>query len=347
MRLSTKIVLGTALIIIIAITAGAFYFFAETKNTPEHSLGLLNNAIKQHDLATFEKHMDTETFYAQAFDDVIAPTLHQSSNPEGINDFLAGIMSSVKQTFVSSMTETTKRYVETGSLDNQSNIPEQNLAKKFTELTDFRNITFKTTGNATIEGNIAYVNIALTQVQLGQDFNVQVKMRKLDDNTWRLVGITNIRTFLGELSKAKEAKLAELNKPIAADIETKIKITSNKFEHQKNSRFGESYNFLYSPELNFISEKQIAEFVGEIDVFDKNKDKIFTQKFVVPGPFPLKTKQEYKFSWPLNPFVPSDKVLITTADSDLTVKSKIIRVKFTDGSEIKLLENLSFNKTKE
>ena len=339
MRTRTKFILSIAIILIILISVGALYYFSGQKKTPEHSINLISTAIKQHDLATFEKHFDTEAFYSQAFDDVIAPTLRQPTD-DGINDFLAGIMATVKQTFVSSMVDQTKRYVESGSLENQNNGAEQILAKKFTELTDFRNSTFKSVRTTKIEGNIAYVNLLIHQNQIDEDFDLQIKMRKLQDESWSIVSINNIREFLAEASKKKTEKLAVLNKPLSKKIQEQVAISSDKFEHKQNNRYGTSYAFSYTPTIEFKASKQVAEFTGQVEVFNKNKDKVFTQRFISAGPFPLNTKQEFHFSWSLNPFVFSEKELINTSDSDLTVKAEIIRVNFVDGSELHLLENI-------
>ena len=339
MRTRTKLILSVALILVVCISVGALFYFSGQKKTPEHSINLLSNAIKQNDLATFEKHFDLETFYAQSFDDVIAPTLRQPTD-DGINDFLASIMATVKQSFVNSMVEQTRRYVESGSLESDNKAPEQILAKKFTELTDFRNTTFKSVRNTKIEGNIAYVDVAIHQNQVDEDFTLQVKMRKLQDETWCVVGINNIHEFLAEISKKKAEKLAVLNKPLSKKIQEQIAITSEKFEHKKNNRYGASYAFSYNPTVEFKQGKQVAEFIGQVDVYNKNKDRVFSQKFVNSGPFPVNTKQEFHFSWPLNPFVPSEKELINTSDSDLTVKAEIIRVNFVDGSELHLMGSM-------
>ena len=75
MRTRTKLTLSIALIIVVCISVGALFYFSGQKKTPEHSINLISNDIKQRDLATFEKHFDMETIYGEAFDDVISPTL--------------------------------------------------------------------------------------------------------------------------------------------------------------------------------------------------------------------------------------------------------------------------------
>ena len=338
MRTRLRFTLIAALLLILLISAGALLYFSGQKKTPEYSLNLLNNAIKQHDLATFEKHFELNTFYAQAFDDVIAPTLRQPSD-SGLNDFLAAIMAGVRQSFADSMSEQTKRYVETGTLDLDNNAPEQILAGKFTELTDFRNMNFKKVQSVKVDGSTAHAEVLVNRKQIKEDLVLKLKMRRLEDETWSVVGMENLQEFLASMSAKKAEKLSVLNKPLAKKLAERIAITSSKFEHKKNNRFGVSYAFSFSPTVEF-KDVQVAEFAGQVDVFNKNGEKLFSQKFVSSGPFPIASKQEFRFSWSLNPFVPNEKTLIATPGRELSVKTEIIRARFVDGSEIKLLETM-------
>ena len=62
MRTRTKLTLSIALILVVCISVGALFYFSGQKKTPEHSINLISNAIKQHDLTNLEKHIDMETF---------------------------------------------------------------------------------------------------------------------------------------------------------------------------------------------------------------------------------------------------------------------------------------------
>ena len=337
LRTKTKLLIFFALILVFSLSFGIFFYFSSQKKSPEHSLNIINTAIKQHDFATFERHVDLENFYSNAFDDVIAPSLKQPSDV-GANDFLASIMASVKQSFVGAMIDKTRNYIESGSLDMESQAPDQVLVKKFTELIDFRNVEFKKVDNVIIEGNIAYADVAIHHISLDENFTLKLKLRQLEDQTWSVVNINNMQDFLGEITKKKNEKLSELNKPLINKINEYIEISNNKSELKTVNRFGlTSYAFSYTNTIDFKSDKQIAEFAGQIDVYDQDKDLIFSQKFINAGPFPVKSKQNFNFSWPLNPYVPSEKALIHTTISKLDVQAKIIYVKFTDDSELRIL----------
>lgn len=340
MRTRVKLILIIAIIVIITAVCGALFYFSGQKKSPEYSLDLINNAIKMHDYTTFSQHIDLDEFYAAAFDDVIAPTLNQQGNAN-MNEFLISIMDTVKNSFVRSMSEQTKSYVESGSLETTSRLPESILAKKFIELIDFRYASFKKITKTTIEGNIAYVDLLIHQTQLNEDFALQLKMRKLDDSTWAITRINNIQDFLANVAKHKNAKLEELNAPLAKQISTQALLTNEHHALNTASRSGlTSSAFTYQATAEFLTDKQINSLRGQMDVYNKNNEKIYSQKFVTNGPFPAHSKQEIKLSWPLNPYIPNNKLLIDTSDFSLKVKGTIIGITFTDGSTVELLENL-------
>ncbi|HIU63566.1 MAG TPA: hypothetical protein IAB06_00810 [Candidatus Avacidaminococcus intestinavium] len=344
MRTKTKIIIFLALLLIFCISIGTFFYFSAKKKSPEYSLNLLNTAIKQHDYATFERHIDLESFYGHSFEDVIAPSLKQPSDV-GANDFLASIMASVKQSFISAMIEKTQTYVESGSLDTDASLTDQALVKNFTELTDFRNTTFKSIDSVTIDGNLAYADVMIHHTTLDEDFVLKLKLKRLDDETWCVVNIDNMQEFLAAITKKKNEKLTELNKPLASKINDYIEIIDSKPELKVTTRHDlTSYAFFYSNKVAFKSDKQIVEFAGQIDIHDQDKNLVFSQKFINAGPFPKNSTQEFRFSWPLNPFIPSEKILINTPLAKLNVTTKILCVKFADNSELHLLTTMPGSK---
>ena len=49
-------------------------------------------------------------------------------------------------------------------------------------------------------------------------------MRQLDDGTWQILEISNLKDYLLELDKARKAKLAEVNKPIQDEIDQRVSV---------------------------------------------------------------------------------------------------------------------------
>lgn len=62
-----KYILITAALIVI----GAALYFFYWMRTPQYTFTQIHEAVQQHDLTKFEKHVDLNSLYAHAYDDVV------------------------------------------------------------------------------------------------------------------------------------------------------------------------------------------------------------------------------------------------------------------------------------
>ena len=108
-----KYILITAALIVI----GAALYFFYWMRTPQYTFTQIHEAVQQHDLTKFEKHVDLNSLYAHAYDDVV---YYAFGDPKEANPFLLGIVQSLKTVVVPIMTEQTKHYVETGSIEDNT-----------------------------------------------------------------------------------------------------------------------------------------------------------------------------------------------------------------------------------
>jgi len=329
-----------ALLLILIITAGVYFFFsANNKKSPEYSVTLLQTAITSHDWEAVQKRVDMNTFYGQIFDDVIAPTMRPTGDGFA-TEFLAGILQNVKTTFIFSMTEYTKAFITKDSSDKTPTLPDQVFARKFIGVINLKTITYKKCGNVKIHGDMSTLDVTITDKTLDKDFLIQVSMKKLPDETWQVVKILNVTELLSTIKKAQTEKLVALNKPLSEEINSQISINKGTFDIKTRNGSWQSTAFIYKPLVTFKSDEQIAEFIGQIQVIGKNNDALFTQKYIINGPFPIGAKQDYSFSWTLNPFIPGEKALIEANKNDLKLKETIVGVKFVSGRSLQLLEQM-------
>lgn len=212
----------TAIIAIVVVTAllACWYFFYWTK-TPAYSLNIIKESIQKHDLATFNKHVDTQALYDRLYDDYLAYSMEK----DGMNNPLAvGLATSFKPMAVNAMIMATNNAVSSGESPSAS---ENDAAGTVLRKTGASHTTFVDVVNTAQTGNSAVVSIKFNDAQVEKDFVIDVKMEKLDDGTWKVVAIENLPDYLSEYDKAKEAKLHELNIPIQEKIDAVASIDKN------------------------------------------------------------------------------------------------------------------------
>ena len=75
-----KYILITAALIVI----GAALYFFYWMRTPQYTFTQIHEAVQQHDLTKFEKHVDLNSLYAHAYDDVV---YYAFGDPKEANPF--------------------------------------------------------------------------------------------------------------------------------------------------------------------------------------------------------------------------------------------------------------------
>mgnify|MGYP000674225096 CR=1 FL=1 len=71
-------------------------------------------------------------------------------------------------------------------------------------------------------GKTADVAVKLYDKQLEHNFILHVKMYELDDGSWRLTEITNLKELLKEREQATAAKLKQLNSKVQSELDAAV-----------------------------------------------------------------------------------------------------------------------------
>lgn len=329
------------LVIILASLLGGYFFW--WKKTPRYSLGLLQNAIKTHDLVLFKKHFDVDTFSNKFVDYIFS----QASDSEDVKNnpiaqsFINGFINNMKPKLVSVLNTEIQNLVETGSIGKKEDQSVDNNAispEKLTENTRFTKSEIKGIEYTKTDGKTAFVGVKLYDSQLQQSFIIEVKMHELEDGTWQVSEISNFKEYMDNVTKAKETKLAELNKPISDQINSAISIGQLELKRQQKNSF--AHVFIVSTPLEFLSEQSIIEVAGVIRITDSQGKVILESTTLSKGSSYKGKKGVINYSLDINPFIPSQKAVIDIPVNELSAKFTITSIKFADGSERKLLKDL-------
>ena len=179
-----------SILVILLVGGGCFWNFYYTK-TPVYSMHLIQKAVQEQNLAEFKKHVDTDAMLSRLFDDYSKIALKEfdktiSNDPykksiEG--GFVIGI-TAVKDKSITYQKEEIYRFVESEKITDKSS-SNYNYVSSILSMKDKIKDIKCTKRNA----NIA--NVVITIEGISGDLNINVKMRRLADNTWQVVEIVN------------------------------------------------------------------------------------------------------------------------------------------------------------
>lgn len=204
-----RINLIVCVIVAIIIGVSSFYFLY-FKKTPSYTVGIIYQAIRNHDVATFDYYVDLDSMLAKAFDEILKDQIKDIGEEEvGIVKNFAGLL---KPVVVSALEEKIRENIAQKDAVPQTTTtppPEQKastkdkVAQKMLDRIKPNKIDFKDVGKSSVDGNIATIEIILFDKKIEQEFTLIAKMHKQSDGHWRLTEITNIADYLNQLRIAK------------------------------------------------------------------------------------------------------------------------------------------------
>ncbi|MBR3621877.1 MAG: DUF2939 domain-containing protein [Selenomonadaceae bacterium] len=315
--------------------------------TPQYSLKLIQEAVQEHNWQKFSRHVDVKSVTESAFDDLIAAaTEKDKSMDDDTKNLAAGFAQMLKPVFVNAFEEGIKKYVETGNLNEQQ---KQEPAKDASEdmknqaannwIKNSRAGESKFTGiKGTVkEGSVATVILGLRDEKLKADYEIKLFMNQLEDGTWRLTKISNIKEFFKSVETAKNKEVDRLNKPIRAELDKAVQIGEMTASVRQEDPFGFSQRLILKADYKVTSEKPLASFSGEITMTsptDKTKTMRFDYELEETGDNKLSLSKE------LNPFISEEKEIAKQNAKGYTFETVVTGVKYKDGTSVELLTEL-------
>ena len=318
-------------VLILAMAGTAFYFFYWVK-TPDYSLKIVAESAAKHDMATFNRHVDVESLLSQGYDDFITYQMI-GAKPEEVKR--AKVVSlGLKPAIIGEAKKAISTYVESGVQKESADDPgkDQGVSILLKNM-GLGSSTYKGTGAVTKDGGNAIVEVKLLDSRYEKEFILKVKMTKLGDGTWQIVGIDNLVQYLDELEKAKKEKLSVLNKPIEEELRTYI-VAEKPEVSVVPVDSGKALQIVIP--MTFPKEKNIVGIIGEVTIM--NGDQIIGQKLMqLEGSTYAGKKSKPGERYPLNPANDVDLKVLGAPAGKLTAKFRLVAIKFADGSEIKVL----------
>ena len=333
-----KIGIGAFIAIVLAV---AFYFLYWTK-TPVYSINLIRESWQNHDTVGFQQRVDMDRLYTKAFDDFVKA--QETITGEKITDvpLAAGLLEMLKPAVVNKLKTETLNAITEQSAQVQTSTPsgkQDQFAKKMQEQANAKDNVVKDVSTISQEGKAATVAITLHNAKLDRDFKLNVTMNELDDGTWKLIEIANLTDFLVEVDKAEKEKLAELNKPIAEELNKSLQITGGQMNLRNDGNpFFASHWLTSNATFNNASTKDIKSFSYKIKIEETKEGPTLATYNVSSGVSIPKGQSgtDYK-RIDLNPFKDTDKAVIGCNFSTTNLTIEITSIEFADGSKLELL----------
>ena len=208
-----------AIIAVLVAAIAGWYFMYFTK-TPVYSLNEARVAMEKHDVVTFKKHVDLDSIFGRAYDDLIAVEMEK---PEIKDNPFAGfaqvILKGMKSQIVGALSNACYDKIgetpggNSAAQDTQSAKTDESMAlakgQQLEESMNVSDLKFKSVKDAEINGDVAQVPVVFESDNPDRgEVIFTVEMHRLADNTWQAVRISDFKDYL-ELQEALKADKAK------------------------------------------------------------------------------------------------------------------------------------------
>ncbi|MBQ7515597.1 MAG: hypothetical protein IJS96_04890 [Schwartzia sp.] len=202
--MAKKIGAAFLLLALILIGAGVWYYGYHAK-TPQYSLGLIQKSVENRDTVTFRQHVDLDSILSRSVDDIIAfagkdPTAPALESELGQSIFVAlkpAIVNGLKIGILEAV-EQGKNPVAPGQRGTLTADPGE-IARR----AGLRDITFREVTATREQGDEALAGVKISEPDIG-DYVLNLRMKRLEDKTWKITEIMNLKEYLIDLDKARK-----------------------------------------------------------------------------------------------------------------------------------------------
>ena len=338
-----NIIIGALIVVLCAL---AYYFFYWIK-TPQYSLNLIRDAVKTHNTEKFERHVDLDTLLNKGYDDVIAYYMKtEGKDLGGFQAIAVGAAQLVKPSVTAALKADILKSVSgdkeigndksSGSLNkNQNN--QQNQQNQLNNAVDKianNNTEVKDISVIAKEADVSTVAITLFNKDLNKNFDLKLKMNKLENGEWRIKEITNLIELLEHIKEAEIARAKELDKTAKENIYKHV--TGYLKEGSRNSSGGwfPTYTLSMTVDIKNITDKEVKNIKFFVKDFDGNGDFVKNVDFDMIPSIPANGTYSAKTTIKLNEFDAKDKKIITEDLRNHLVLVYVMSLETSDGTKI-------------
>jgi hypothetical protein len=193
------------LLVVIVIAAAAGWWYWTT--TPQYSVLKIHDAVKSHDLASFQKYVDVDSVASHMVDDLLTKPVQNALGPGIVGQLLGfGIGMLVKPMLVASMKQEITDYVTgeaSASTSWNSNDRYQpvgaHIFRGIPGQLGFTGKVYKGIDYVRTEGKVSLVGLKLYNEKYNADLVLELKLRNAD-GYWRLTELSNLQSFMSKIT---------------------------------------------------------------------------------------------------------------------------------------------------
>jgi hypothetical protein len=289
----------------------------------------------------YQLHVDSDEVFSGIFDDM-ADFATAKDRDTTIRAFDAKMTKTFKPAVVQEMRNRVITYVISGKFyeaDEEKPKPDT-PAEALKKQIDYDHLKYNGVASVRKENGFAIVGIKLQDTLLDQEFLLDFKLQELKNGSWQIIRVTNFKDFLEAQDKAREKKLAALNKPLQEKIAAAVAPGAITAQLGAGTPDWLSKTLVMTVPLAVRGNKPLATAAGIIEVCDLQGKILLRQPFETSLWGILNKDTSVTVAADLNPFQPAQAAIMNSNPAALKITCAIRSITYADGTGVTLLKEL-------
>ncbi|HEX2078191.1 MAG TPA: DUF2939 domain-containing protein [Longimicrobium sp.] len=234
------ILVAVPVLVLGAAAAGWTYHY---RGTPQYSLKQAANAVKAKDRAAFQKYVAVDSVVSGAVDELLAKALEETRKEAAAGDdgfaalgaeLAAGLIQGIKPMVVTELRNGIMEGVEQGDLgkafeaDSATEDAGLDLADAGAQPMEYAGMDV-----VSREGRTARADLRLRRTDLDQTFPLRLRLAQRD-GYWQVMAVENVVEFSQAIDQAESRRLAEVNRPVLAELAKLARVDSLRGSHESD-----------------------------------------------------------------------------------------------------------------
>ena len=325
------------LIVLIGLGIGSYRAYNQLKNLPVKSMTTIQDALNHGDKENFYKLVDVEKVLDDAAREILTLKINSEINSTSYSmQEIENLYNQRKPEFI----EVSKAALEDYLNFKQVKFP-QNLSptQKWFKDSEINSCVIKSIYKPKIKDNSATSRVEFYNQSLLFGFELDFSLEKIDDKTWKIIGVKGFDTYLVGLNRALKKKLERLNAPVRNEMKDIFVVKGFTAKVVEGDEYGFSKTLQLAIKADVKSEKNLSKIIGQIIIVGKDGDEGITP-FEIDMAYKPKGLQTFNVNKVLNPFVRQDADAMKHGLKKSAVHIEVTEVIFMDGTSLKQFDEL-------
>ena len=200
-----------ALLGVLLVFAGLFWYFRIYTKTPEYALRSIESALEQHDEALFLRHVRLDDVLNSGYDDFMMGTMdaefgHSRESAAALEDF----SKMLKPAFIKMLQDAVHTRLTTGAWPSVTPAEDGGDTENILSRIGVRDLEFREISNLTLheDTQTAEADILVHQGEADTDFTFKILLKPSEDGDWQVISIQNLHEYAGVLEQARRRRIA-------------------------------------------------------------------------------------------------------------------------------------------